>query len=437
MLSYIKLRSRRARRHARRVQQFQVACLLANVETLERRELLTVVDAIADALDLTSVVEAIVAMPVLTRLVDLSAAIPGGVGKFTDLGAPAIEKGVLAFSGSGSNGLQGIYTLSDGTLKMVADTNTLMPGWNRNFTDLAGPVLDKGTVTFQGFENYPSQIGIYANGGGALSAIARCNTARPNGNVFGNMGVGNADEGFVSIIGCTWGATDSLYLFDGQQLMTIADRSLVLPESTQSLELMGSAVNDGSDVAFTARTYANDSNPVGVYLRLKGQMQKVADFQTAIPGGNGNFTGFGSALGLEKGRVLFDGTGANNQHGLFDLEKGTLRAIAQIGGAVPGTTLTYSDFGDVLSMDGDVVMFTATLSDGAHAILVEDRGTLSILVSSSQPLDGQRVRNFEIGPDGLSGRSAAFKANFADGTAALYRADLPRIANPMSGGVRL
>jgi|GEM_PF-3447295 len=374
----------------------------------------------------------VAASPMLTRVLDLTAEIPNGSGVFTAFGAPSIENGVLAFSGSGNSGQMGIYTLSEGTLSMVANTQTQMPGWNRNFTDLVGPVLDNGSVTFQGVEHYPSQIGIYTNAGGTLSAIARSNTSRPNGNIFGNMGIGNSDEGFVSVIGCTWGATDSLYLFDGQQLVTVADRSLVLPGSGRNLELMGSAANDGSDVVFMARSRSNNSNPIGVYARLNGQMVAIADFHTAIPGGTGNFTGFGSALGIEHGRVLFDGMGANNQHGLYAFENGTLQAIAQVGGAASGSELTYSELGNVVSQDGELVMFLATLSDGTGVIVMEDHGSLSILAQTSQSLDDQAVQSFEIGPDGVSGRSAAFKATFTDGTSALYRADLEPTPDELS-----
>ena len=72
----------------------------------------------------------------------------------------------------------------------------------------------------------------------------------------------------------------------------------------------------------------------------------------------------------------------------------------------------------------DNTLFTATLSNGRQSVFVERLGEVSVVATTANPLDGKAVTSFEIGADGLSGSSAAFKVNFTDGSKAIYRAEM-------------
>jgi len=61
----------------------------------------------------------------------------------------------------------------------------------------------------------------------------------------------------------------------------------------------------------------------GIYVSQIGPPIKIADTATAIPGGTGNFTGFGN-VSISATDVAFLGLGANGQQGIYDLTGGSL-----------------------------------------------------------------------------------------------------------------
>ena len=61
---------------------------------------------------------------------------------------------------------------------------------------------------------------------------------------------------------------------------------------------------------------------------------RVADLNTAIPGGTGNFTGFAGAPDISGEAVAFLGTGAGGQQGVYSDKPGRIRA---------GSPTSYAD----------------------------------------------------------------------------------------------
>ena len=121
-----------------------------------------------------------------TKIADTNTPIPGGTGTFTGFGvAPSIDGGDVAFIGFGDPGFTalGIYSTVGGTLGVVANLNTPIPGGTGNFTNLGSnfdnPSIDGGVVAFHGTGT--GQQGIYSKVGGTLGAVADLNTPIPGG----------------------------------------------------------------------------------------------------------------------------------------------------------------------------------------------------------------------------------------------------------------
>ncbi len=129
--------------------------------------------------------------------------IPGGIGNFTGLGGPSLDNGNVAFGGEGSSLQRGIYTNIGGTLNIVANTNTPIPGSTGNFTGFSDLSLDNRNVAFSGFGS--SQEGIYIKKvGGTLKLVADLNTPIPGGSGnFSTFRVPSLDKGNVAFIGNT------------------------------------------------------------------------------------------------------------------------------------------------------------------------------------------------------------------------------------------
>jgi len=109
-----------------------------------------------------------------TKVADSSTPVPGGSGNFAGFNfEPSLDRGNVAFQGSGSSfGQQGIYT-DIGGLGVVADTSTAIPGGSGNFVSTNRPSLDGGDVAFKGFGSIGTSgdHGIYTDIGGSLMKV--------------------------------------------------------------------------------------------------------------------------------------------------------------------------------------------------------------------------------------------------------------------------
>ncbi len=117
----------------------------------------------------------------LSTVADKSTAIPGGTGNFTRFFPPVpIGGDDVAFLAEGSSGQEGIYTSIGGTLAVVVDLGTMIPGGTGNFTSLGFPVsLGGADFAFIGFG--AGQEGIYTSIGGTLAVVADLSTMIPGG----------------------------------------------------------------------------------------------------------------------------------------------------------------------------------------------------------------------------------------------------------------
>ena len=119
---------------------------------------------------------------VLTKVVDTSTPIPGGLGNFTYFlyGSPppyTVNGDNVAFHAGGESEQDGIYLFKGTTLIKVADTNTPIPGGSENFAYFSTPVVSGGNVAFWG--SNAEQEGIYLFNGTTLSKVADTNTPNP------------------------------------------------------------------------------------------------------------------------------------------------------------------------------------------------------------------------------------------------------------------
>ena len=205
----------------------------------------------------------------LTRVVDTHTPIPGGTGTFTELGLnggnfPRLDSPTVVFRGQGAMGQPGLYTARQGTIRVVADTSTPVPGGTGTFTDFFVEAIDGITVAFAGFDTV-NQIG--------------------------------------------------LYLADQDTIRVVADTSTPVPGGTGTFTdfFVGELALAGATVGFRSVDMAAQ---VGLYLATENTLMVVADTHTVIPGGTGTFTTVGTPRVAHK-TVVFEGEGAANQVGIY------------------------------------------------------------------------------------------------------------------------
>jgi probable HAF family extracellular repeat protein len=392
-------------------------------------------------------------------------ALPGG-NNFLDVFTPSLQGGQVAFlglhdDGKGLFGGEGIYSISpNGMLAILVDSNTLVPGATVPF-DRFGlrQSIDGNRVVFNALafpESGPDIIeGYYVVEDGIVTAIADLNTPLPSGT--GNFTfLWNPDEspsahaGQVAFVGGGENDRWGIYTARGGTLSRLVDTSTPVPNDTRTFRYFGSPVLAGDRLAFLADL---DDNTQGIYLHdlATGTLSVVADSNTPLPGGVGNFTSFGfgpgSGLDFDGDIIAFVGDVEFRDHGAlgiyrYDLATGALTTIAEDGTPVPGQpTEQFGSFFQSVSVDDGQVAFQ-------YGAFVESRfeefltpfygiysdlgGPLEKVLALGDMLDGIMVDMpgprsspvLEIGPEALDGNQIAMLVQLEDGSRAIYIAKL-------------
>ena len=192
---------------------------------------------------------------VLEQSVGENTPVPGGGGGILLLsGPPALDGTSVAFKGQTASA-EGIYVADAGSIRLVADTNTLVPGGSETFVYFGGTLAhDDGNVVFDAFT---SDNELYAEIDGSLVLIS--SEYVYSASISGDRVAWHATSDSV-------GQPDSyagLYvLFDGQREKVI-EASDVLDGRVVSFFALGPEGLDGDQLAFTA--YFEDGTS-GVYL---------------------------------------------------------------------------------------------------------------------------------------------------------------------------
>jgi PEP-CTERM motif len=382
--------------------------------------------AIGLCFSLIAIAQANAASFTFTKIADTNTAIPGGTGNFIDFGngAPSLDNGNVAFWGAGTGQQQGIYTNVGGILNVVADRNTAIPGGTGSFTDSSFrlfPSLDNGNVAFSTSNLTTGQRGIYTNVGGVLNVVVDTNTAIPGG--IGNftfLNLPSLSNGNVAFLGRDSMGQDGIYTNIGGSLNVVADRNTAIPGGTGNFAVFRNfpSLNNES-VAFIGGSVGQ----LGVYTNLGGVLNVVANTNTPIPGGTGNFTGFGRFTSLNNGTLAFQGFGAAKQQGIYSNLNGVLNLVANTNTPIPDGTGNFTGFYDPSWLNNGTVAFLGLGSTGQKGIYANLNSTLTKVIDLSDLLDGKTISDLSFSTEGLSGSQIAFQAIFTDGSEGIFLTD--------------
>jgi len=353
-----------------------------------------------------------------TKLADESMPISGWTSA-TQFGPPDLDGGLVAFFAYDFGaGFQGIYTAtSGGPVTTVADLTTLAPGAGV-FEALDGNSVSQGTVAFVG-DPVGAGVSVYTATGGALALLAGDTTTLDpdgSGTLLPEFVPPAIDGANVSFRATDENGFAGIYTSVGGVLETSVDETTIVPGGSGNLILDGyrPPALDGTRVAFQA--HSEDGSSVGIYVVEGGVARVVADLDTPIPGGTGNFTQFDTHvahISIDDGNVVFLGRGAGSQRGYYAEIAGVLMEIS--GG---------EDSVNTVAIDGDTIAYSA-VDDGADAIYVLRNGTRERIVGGGDVLDGKVLFGASFGRNGLSGDQLAFTAQFVDDTYAVYLVNIP------------
>jgi hypothetical protein len=339
--------------------------------------------------------------PVPIRLGNLTTLIPGSVGTFTSFTSAPIVSGLdISFVGGGANGQQGIYFWPPSPVVpgapptyppvpvRVADLQTPIPSGIGNFTSFA-PVAcnDAGTTLFNG-SGANGQSGLFTFAGSVLETVVATGSSLPI-SAGGSVALINGtppspcriQNGNVAFIATAADGFQGVYLSIGTtgQFVNIASTFTTMPNSTLSFQSFSSVSYDGAFVAFAgSAAQIGDAPALSTVCKVlppspvapPSPCAVVADTNTSVPGGIGNFLSFGSVV-IDPGVVVFQGFSSNGaggtRSGLYTDLGGKLSKIVAEGDVINGKAIQLLSFGPA-GFDGLQVAFAATFTDGSQGI---------------------------------------------------------------------
>lgn len=287
----------------------------------------------------------------------------------------------------------------------VLDTNTIIPGQNKQFASFSVPSLRNGNVVFQGSDTAPSfrndyrvdpnKTTVYELRNGKVIAVPSPGATIPSGkpedvvSKFGQFihstpgssgslvvfatrdNVGTVPPGKQTVTGIyrVTNGTPRTIARNGWTAPTKGERFTdfgCLPTEPSSGCDRGLAFNsfdvNGSSVAFGATTTnAQNAKNRGIFLWKSGvAIKSIADEKTTIPGGTGTFV-FNdlqqSSVAVSGDRVLFKNVTSTGQKqaGVYLRDNGQLSVLANLNTTAPNSNLKFSEFGE-LAIGGDTIL---------------------------------------------------------------------------------
>jgi len=95
----------------------------------------------------------------------------------------------------------------------------------------------------------------------------------------------------------------------------------------------------------------------------------IADNRTPVPGGIGTFGGFYDNKAIHQGDVVFIGFDSAGTSGIYSFRNGQLAVVADTHTTVPGTTSTFTSFGDV-DIAQRLIAFTGGWAGGNQGVFL-------------------------------------------------------------------
>jgi len=175
---------------------------------------------------------------------------------------------------------------------------------------------------------------------------------------------------------------EGIYTASNGTLAKIADRNTPIPSGVGNFTKLIGANTDGNNVVFLG---ADSNFQEGIYVS-NGTLTTIVDKNTPIPDGTGNFTRL-SGLSIDDGTVAFKGGVENGSMGIYT-NNGTLNTVADENTAIPNGTGNFNGFFTAPELDGGIVAFGGYGNDFKRGIYTMSNGSLAKAVDTNTLIPG-------------------------------------------------
>ncbi|HVR11690.1 MAG TPA: hypothetical protein VMW75_26845 [Thermoanaerobaculia bacterium] len=264
---------------------------------------------------------------IMQRVADTRMAVPGGAGTFSAFGQPGFDAGgTIAFVGRDGSGAYGVYAAGFPVRQapvVIANGSTPIPGGGGTFSYLDGAVATAAGITF--FGNHEGQqvaAGIYTSRGGSLNVVADHRTVVPGvGGTFTGFASPAASGDRVAFHGVGSAGSDGIYVrAAGGPLQVVADRNTPVPGGHGVFQTFftESPAIAGDGVAFLG---GYENNKFGIFARVGGSLKKLVTTDDTIDGRGIIYLGI-TVNQLAGGRLAFYAVTGSGIFGNYTLPAG-------------------------------------------------------------------------------------------------------------------
>lgn len=351
-----------------------------------------------------------------TLVADTSTGAPeGGTFSYFDF-RPALDGNTVAFGGRDDTAVWGVYRWVGGRIVEVVRQGSTTPDGRKGYAnfDFAGLSASGDDVAFLGLIAHDGggyDSGLYYTGPCFVEPLADPATAGAFISVWGGQIQGAEAVVLASNTTPFYGILHT----DGQTLNVIYDATT---RTNGDLESLGVPAWDGTTVAFFRRftpgAGTGGSYEEGILAYRAGTFYTVADLDTPVPGGPGNFTWFDLDVSVDGDLVAFEAEDGDGNPGVYvgNLVTGTVQVVANAQTTIPGTGSTFTAFHPSSSASvsaGRVAFVGGTILDPtAGGLYLWQDGTLQTVVTNPYPLPPFGAAYPLIGSHALSGNRLVF-----------------------------
>jgi len=366
--------------------------------------------------------------------------------QFTSFATPHINAGNIVFYGMGALGSFGIFTNAAGYLSnLISSTTTVPQGIGNfssfdNFADFTQSPLSYNqyilgnTVAFTGTDN-SWQTGIYSYTNGNIKMIANEQTAIPNSiNTFTTFAYPTVlPNGNIAFWGNGKNGSEGIYVGNAQGNITkLVDNTTLIPGSVMTFQhfrypSFSHTANQPLNFAFVGE---NSNHQRGIYLMQNGKIRTIADTNTSIPGsGIGYFTDFHDiSYDSTTGKIAFIATGILGQIGLYIYNGAQIQVVATPQNLLPNAVGQFATF-SMPNLMGNNLVFQATGSYQTEGIyLYTLDGNMFKIISNRDSINGNPINNVQISHESFSGNQVVVLINFTNGNSGIYIATMQGVA---------
>ncbi|MCC6659816.1 MAG: hypothetical protein IT437_02905 [Phycisphaerales bacterium] len=300
----------------------------------------------------------------LSIIADTFTPIPGGIGNFKNFAvlerwAPSLSGSETAFVGDGAV-TRGLYVRTGANLQRIVDSGMSPPnGGGTTYSAVGPPSLREGQVVFLGYT--VTQASLYSWRGGTLSVVADRSTPIPGRpGTFTDFGDCNLNDGVIAFSAHGPGGYSGIFSTVAAGSITrLYDTSTVVPGGNGGTFVsLGEVSMDLGHVSF----YGTGGDQNGIYTDLPGSLTFAAHIGTPIPGRPGlHFTTFGSS-DLSGDIVAF-----NADDGVYLWRDGLLQSVLNPGDLLDGRVVFGVAMGEQ-GFEGSTLALRVEFTNGSSGI---------------------------------------------------------------------